>query len=363
MRNLRKFETTSEYNTYMQSGEAVFPNVCYINNTNSTKYNPIPKPLYIEAIGDLTVKFPRDIEYSLDNLTWSQLPSNTETPVIKSGNRVYFRAKDLRIETTYIPGGIGRFTISNKCNIGGNVMSMIYGEDYIGKLSISKEKQFEGLFYNCSQIINAGKLVLPATSTSYRPYRYMFSGCTNMEVAPEIHLYSWHQEAGFYMFKDCKRLIKTPKIRVSAYSSNAFSYMFTGCTGLIEAPMEIYANDSLACAYMFSGCTNLKVAPKILSIWRSSCQGMFKDCTSLEEAPDLPATTLKDDCYKYMFKGCSKLRYVKAMFTTEPSDTYTDGWLDGVSPTGTFVKNASATWNVTGSNGIPEGWTVETATA
>lgn len=31
--------------------------------------------------------------------------------------------------------------------------------------------------------------------------------------------------------------------------------------------------------------------------------------------------------------------------------------------TGTFIKNASATWDVTGVNGIPTGWTVETASS
>ena len=33
-----------------------------------------------------------------------------------------------------------------------------------------------------------------------------------------------------------------------------------------------------------------------------------------------------------------------------------------VASTGTFVKNAVATWNVSGEHGVPIGWTVETAT-
>ena len=49
------------------------------------------------------------------------------------------------------------------------------------------------------------------------------------------------------------------------------------------------------------------------------------------------------------------------MFTTTPSTTYTDSWVDGVSATGTFVKNSAAQWNVRGTSGIPTGWTVETA--
>jgi len=34
--------------------------------------------------------------------------------------------------------------------------------------------------------------------------------------------------------------------------------------------------------------------------------------------------------------------------------------VSGVAATGTFVKNSSATWNVTGVNGVPSGWTIET---
>jgi hypothetical protein len=36
-------------------------------------------------------------------------------------------------------------------------------------------------------------------------------------------------------------------------------------------------------------------------------------------------------------------------------------WVKGVASSGTFVKNSAATWDVTGVNGIPSGWTVETA--
>ena len=62
-----------------------------------------------------------------------------------------------------------------------------------------------------------------------------------------------------------------------------------------------------------------------------------------------------------MFEGCTSLNYIKAMFTTTPSSSYTSNWVKNVAASGTFVKNSAATWNVTGIEGIPEGWTVETA--
>ena len=92
---------------------------------------------------------------------------------------------------------------------------------------------------------------------------------------------------------------------------------------------------------------------------------MFRNCTSLEVAPELPATTLVTNCYAYMFAGCSKLNYIKALFTTTigSSSSYTYLWVSSVGSSGTFVKNIAATWNVSGSYGIPSGWTVQTASA
>ena len=90
---------------------------------------------------------------------------------------------------------------------------------------------------------------------------------------------------------------------------------------------------------------------------------MFWGCTALTTAPVLPATTLATRCYSFMFQGCSNLNYIKAMFTTTPSNTYTGGWVNRVAATGTFVKNSAAQWDVTGSYGIPSGWTVQTASS
>ena len=38
---------------------------------------------------------------------------------------------------------------------------------------------------------------------------------------------------------------------------------------------------------------------------------MFDGCTSLTQAPVLPATTLANNCYAYMFQNCSSLKRIK----------------------------------------------------
>jgi hypothetical protein len=70
-----------------------------------------------------------------------------------------------------------------------------------------------------------------------------------------------------------------------------------------------------------------------------------------------------------MFKGCTSLTHIKAMFINllEPAESgYVDPlyeWVSGVSNTGTFIKNVDAVWDVTGVGGVPEGWTVQTASS
>ena len=123
-------------------------------------------------------------------------------------------------------------------------------------------------------------------------------------------------------------------------TSSCYSNMFHGCSGLTAAP-------ELPATTLATGCYNL----------------MFADCTSLTRAPELLATELQLFCYEKMFQGCTNLNYIKAMFTTTPGGSYTEQWTDGVASSGTFVKNSSATWNVSGVSGIPDNWTVQTASS
>lgn len=147
-------------------------------------------------------------------------------------------------------------------------------------------------------------------------------------------------------------------------ANNCYEEMFWNCTSLTTAPTLPATTLADYCYYnMFQGCSSLTTAPVLpaTTLTTHCYENMFYGCTSLTTASELPANILVQGCYQYMFYNCRKLNYIKAMFTTEPSITYTSNWVDGVAATGTFVKSASASWTTTGVNGIPTGWTVETA--
>lgn len=318
MNYLRKFNTQEEYDNYLLSPEFVVPNVSLAGDkVYYIKTDIKLRPLFIEAIEPLTVTFSvNPIEYSLNNYTWQTLPVGASTPTIGAGKRVYFRASGL---TATSADGIGTFSATGRHNIGGNIMSMLYGADYRDKAVINKEHAFRWMFRNDSNLISAKRLQLPAMKLSASCYRALLYTCVNLVDSPEL-----------------------PATELASY---CYAYLFTGDTSFTQAP-KLPATVMKEYCYM----------------------AMYKECTNLEIGSDLPATDLTGatQCYNAMYSECSKLRYLKAMILKpSPNNDYhgaqTGNWLRGVASSGVFVKNSKATWNVSGNHGIPSGWTIEKA--
>jgi hypothetical protein len=56
-----------------------------------------------------------------------------------------------------------------------------------------------------------------------------------------------------------------------------------------------------------------------------------------------------------MFKGQKNLSYIECLATDISATNCLDNWVNGVASSGTFVKDANASWN-NGNSGIPTGW-------
>jgi hypothetical protein len=98
--------------------------------------------------------------------------------------------------------------------------------------------------------------------------------------------------------------------------------MFEGCTNLTQAPTILPAMTlaDQCYRYMFYGCASLIEAPALpATILASECYYcMFENCINLVHAPFLPATALPNRCYMYMFYGCTNLK-----LSTLQTDEYT----------------------------------------
>ena len=227
--------------------------------------------------------------------------------------------------------------------------------------SVLANYSYYRMFQGCTGLTVAPQL--PATTLGKYCYYNMFNGCTGLTTAPVLPATTLAEYCYWQMFMDCTALTTVPGLPAEDLTGAAYCYycMFKNCTSLVTPPVisaTVIVNDCYK--EMFSGCSSLATAPALpVTFLRMNCyQRMFYNCTSLTTAPDLPATVLSQGCYTEMFYGCSSLNYIRALFTTQPSTTFTQSWVSGVAANGTFVKNSKATWNRNDVQGVPYGWTI-----
>ena len=236
-------------------------------------------------------------------LTTKDAPSDSFISVTE-GDVLCFKGDNPTYNRTY-------FVSTGKFSIKGNIMSIIDSTNFTTATTLIEQYAFNSLFYD-TMVVSAKNLVLPATTLANYCYISMFADCTS--------------------------LVTAPKLPATTLSDGCYANMFRGCTSLVTAP---------------------KLPATTLAI--SCYRNMFGKCTSLVTAPELPATTLVNSCYDFMFNDCSSLNHIKCLATNISANYCTSMWVNGVSSTGTFVKNASMSSWTTGYNGIPSGWTVQDA--
>lgn len=251
----------------------------------------------------------KTVEVSTDKVTWTSYTTTTSgvtLATLNSGQKLYVRGNN----SSY--GGstskYSNFTTTGNFDVEGNIMSLLYGDDFASKTTYPATYTFVRLF-DSSKVVNAKNLILPATTATGRCYYAMFSGCT--------------------------RMITAPKLPAKTLGTYCYYGMFYN-TAITEAPELPATTLKTYCYYR-----------------------MFRGCTGLTKSPVLPAKTLTGSCYYQMFWQCSNLNHVTMLATDISASDCLYNWLSSVAATGTLVKDASMTTLPSGASGIPSGWTTE----
>jgi hypothetical protein len=133
-----------------------------------------------------------DLWYSKDGKLWTQYDFNAIP--LKAGETLYMKGNnpngltsikracsfgDLSLE------GIGNGDCtSGKYECHGNIMSLLYDDDFEDKTTIPGSLCFACLFMMCDGLLTAPEL--PATTLTERCYLSMFRRCTSLVKAPEL---------------------------------------------------------------------------------------------------------------------------------------------------------------------------------
>ncbi len=141
-----------------------------------------------------------------------------------------------------------------------------------------------------------------------------------------------------YIYGNIMSLVSSSNFATSykLEGNDAFYALFSGNTYLKNHPSHQLMLPATTLTekcynYMFDGCTGLTKAPALpaTTLAEGCYNGMFRGCTGLTKVSELPATTLAKGCYTYMFRGCTGLIEVPDLpATTLAEECYTEMFKD-----------------------------------
>ncbi len=185
------------------------------------------------------------INYSINDGEWVQISTGSSI-YCSNGDKIRFKAINTTSYTNDNSSNYNRnytyFHFGNrKVNVYGNIMSLIYGDDFVGtSLASTNKYAFCSLFKQPTTvtggIVDASNLILPVASTE-GCFRAMFSTNKQMIAGPrEIRLVENGSGANYmcyYMFENCTSLVTAPNLpTINNTGSYIYGLMFTGCTSL-----------------------------------------------------------------------------------------------------------------------------------
>ena len=340
MKNVKRFDTESAYNAFVNTNAFVRPNISLCADTYSIVYNKVLPTAHDYSLDYFTLVALENGSFKIEN-AWD----NTSY-----GEDLYRKWND---ELNNGEGGYDGYGVKYSLD-NGNTWNNFEFDD------VNWEDGYTAVSVNAGDKMLIKSIRMVWESESSAPYKIVATGQFNVEG--NIMSLIWGDD-----FIDKTNFLNNYDIPESGDTDyrgyNALMQLFYGNTYLISAENLILPALQLgeACySSMFQGCTSLIAAPILpaTTLAEYCYTNMFFGCTSLTTAPDLLAPTLEANCYSYMFYGCSSLNYIKMLATSMYVDDL-DTWVDGVAASGTFVKSIDMTELDEGMSGIPSGWTVE----
>lgn len=220
--------------------KAIATHAGYLNSDMATKYilgnNYSVNYLTFNVLTNGTIPWKafgslaKTISYRINGGSWTSVTAGNDVTIsVVAGDIVEFKGSNSTYATSNsaysgFEGGTATYDIS------GNIMSLIYGDNFVGETSLSDTYNFCSIFKK-SNAVSAENLILPATTLTSCCYRAMFSKCTTLEVAPALPATTLATHCYWYMFEECA-ITAAPELPALTLVSNCYGNMFTGCTHL-----------------------------------------------------------------------------------------------------------------------------------
>lgn len=199
------------------------------------------EPFYIENPNSsaITVTFLRttssapspSIQYSSDNTTWTTLGSTSTSGLtisVPANSKMYFRSNTTgwTYRTNY-----NIISASSSFNIGGNIMSLLYGSGFTGNETTFPSAgngiiYLSHLFEGSTYLKDASKLLMPATTLVNNCYDNMFADCSALTTAPTLPATTVLPFCYRNMFYNCRKLNYVKCLATTVQNKGTVSWLY-----------------------------------------------------------------------------------------------------------------------------------------
>jgi hypothetical protein len=159
---------------------------------------------------------PVTLKYSTDGTTWTSWTYNSQqdsgstvytfdTINVAEGDTVYFKG-DNSTGIGYGTSETGNptFVLTGSMAASGNIMSLLYEDDFENEVILPTDCVFARLFKGNRTLTSAPEL--PATTLTENCYTRMFEGCSALTSAPELPAVTLANWCYNKMFQNCSNL-------------------------------------------------------------------------------------------------------------------------------------------------------------
>lgn len=263
-------------NIYVGSSEVrrIYSGTSMIYEKSSPQHDYSQDYLTMKVLsaGDIVFNMPAaastyvtSVSYSTDNgTTWVDTikdgTDKTITVSVNTGDTVLWKGIAEAYGTS-VTNYSSFESSTSSFDLEGNIMSMLYGDNFVGQTTLTQTYTFIKLFTS-TNVVSAKHFILPVTTLANSCYRNMFNGCSSLTTASELPATTLANDCYRAMFQGCTSLTVAPILPATILVSSCYRNMFASCSNLSE--VDCRATDISA-----SGC---------LRSWLASVSstGLFK---------------------------------------------------------------------------------------
>lgn len=216
------------YNEYFYKGVASFQNPTV--PTNQFYIQAVDEKCFVRIVQS-------DLEYKLDDENWQPYTSGSSIPIERDHKVSFKSTKTIKAwngsKFYCYRNGSSNTSRNGKFKVGGNIASLIVGDNYETQGSGQTGFSFLDFFKGHTGLTDASELLLPMTTLSNSCYKSMFDGCTSLKKAPAILPATTLANTCYRnMFYGCSSLVEAPELPAETITNDCYQRMFYGCSSL-----------------------------------------------------------------------------------------------------------------------------------